>query len=158
MTTNNCALVVKKAITEAASPQAALEAWGAWAELYEKTYRQFKNAPVPPSDLDRIEDKISDKLESYTKPENVALDLAIKKFFSRLASVLEFADGPVVLIVVGILSPSPLETPIQELNSTNQELGSLMASKVFPMLSSDWKTDYSESVKDSFQGAQISKP
>jgi hypothetical protein len=89
-----------------------MEAWGAWAEAYELEYRKFANAPVPPSDLDKIEDKISDKIDSYTNPASIATDLAIKRYFPLLASVLEFAEGPVVLVATGILSPSPLQTPL----------------------------------------------
>ncbi len=33
-----------------------------------------------------------------------------------------------------------------------------MSLKVFPVMSSDWNMNYSETVKDAFQGTQITKP
>jgi hypothetical protein len=158
MTTDGCALAVKNAITGATTPEAAAEAWGAWVEAYEIAYRKFEGAPVPASDLDKIEDKISDKIDDYTKPENVALNLALKRYLPRIAAFFEFLDGPEVLLVTGILSPSPLVTPIQELNTTNDEIGRLVSLKITPFMSSDWKTNYGAAVKDVFDGPEIRKP
>jgi hypothetical protein len=157
MTIANCAAAVKHAISSSTSPEQAVEAWGAWAEAYEKAYRGMANAPVPPSDLDRIEDKIADKVGDYTDPASIAKNLAIKRFFPMLASVMEFAEGPVVLLVTGIISPSPMQTPAQELRATNDELGRLLLTKT-PILLPNWKTRYSTVVQDAFEGPTIQKP
>lgn len=163
MTIDNCALTVKKAILQAQTPEAAVEAWGAWVEALETAYRQFENAPVPPTELDRIEDaiqdKIEDKIESVTNPPQVAFDLAFKKYLPRVASFVEFvedADGAGEIIEA--LSPSPLITPVQELSETNKELSDLMMNKVFPIMSPVWKAEYSKIVGDSFREAQIRQP
>jgi hypothetical protein len=161
MSINDCAQAVESAIGKAATLDKAVEAWGAWAETYEKEYRKFANAPVPPSDLDKIEEKISDKIDSYTNPTTIATDLAIKRYFPLIASVLEFADGPVVLFVTGVLSPSPLITPLQELKQTNDEVGKLLMDKIFPSLKPGWKDQYDLSIREGFRDHNtptISKP
>jgi hypothetical protein len=158
MTIDNCALTVKRVITQAQTPQAALEAWAAWVEAYEIAYRRFENAPVHPTELDQIEDaiqdKIKDKINSVTNPPQLAFDMAFKKYLPRLASIGEYAGD--VAVIIEVLSPSPLVTPVQELATTNKDIGDLLAKKV--LMSSDWKVDYAKSVEDAFQGAQIVKP
>jgi hypothetical protein len=158
MTVTNCALAAKKAITDSASPEEALQAWGAWAEAYEKAYRALADAPEPSSELDRIEDKIADKIDQYTNPASVATNLVIKQYFPLLASILEFADGPVVLVVTGIVSPAPLQTPIQELKATNDDLGKLLLEKLSPVLKFNWRTLYSTTVQEAFSGPVVQKP
>ncbi len=158
MTIDNCALAVRDAIAKSSSPAEAIEAWGAWAEAFEKAYRGLENAPVPPSDLDQIEEKIADKIDSYTNPTSIATDLAIKRFFPLLASALEFAEGPVAVIVMGLVSPSPLQTPASELKATNDDIGGLLLAKIFPDLASDWKSRYSATVNEAMGGVDIQKP
>jgi hypothetical protein len=160
MTIDNCALTVKKVIVQAQTPQAALEAWAAWVEAYEAAYRRFEKAPVPPTELDQIEDKIKEKVEnkinSVTNPSQLAFDMMFKRYLPRLASIVEFADGAGE--VLAFLSPSPLVTPVQELAQTNKELGDLMTSKVLPVMSPDWKVDYSKIVEDSFPEVHFRQP
>jgi hypothetical protein len=155
LTANDCASKVRDAINNASNVDDALNAWGAWCGVYEQAYRSMAGAPVPPSDLDRAEDYVGDKIDHFTNPTSIATDLLIKKYFPMLASVLEFADGPVVTAVWLLLAPSPIQTPLQELQSTNDELSQALSIRLFPLLRSDWKTDYSSYVSDAFNGPTI---
>lgn len=155
-TTMNCALKVKKILADpATSAEQAIAAWGAWADVYERAYRNMSNAPVPASDLQKIEDAVADKVDSYTNPVSIALDQAIKRFFPRLAGLIAFTEGPAVVAVYTFFSPSPTVTPIQELKLTNDELSQGLLVKLAPVLRFGWRDEFSKSVVDSLNTGTI---
>lgn len=158
-TIDQCALLVKGVLSNTATtPEAAIQAWGSWAERYEKAYREMDDAPVPPSDLERFENAVSDRIDSFTNPASVALDLAIKKYFPRLASIFAFAEGAVVTSAMVFLSPSPIVTPIQELQSTNDDLSRLLRIKLSPWLRHDWRQRYSGIIQTALDDLALPKP
>ncbi len=155
LTTDQCANKVLDTIKKANNIDEALNAWGAWSEVYEQAYRSMANAPVPPGDLDRFEDYVGDKIDHFTNPTSIATDALIKKHFPMLASVLEFAEGPVATALWVLLAPSPLQTPLQELQLTNDELSQALGVRLFPLLRSDWKSDYSSYIQDAINNGTI---
>lgn len=154
----NCATKITALINSAATAEEAVQLWGEWAEVYEKAYRGMKDSPVTPDDLDRFEGAISDKIDSLTNPADIATDLAIKRYFPRLAGVLEFAEGPVVFAVMAFLAPSPLETPLQELQSLNHDVSDALILKLAPELRSGWRSDFSNYVSAALEAGTLKKP
>jgi hypothetical protein len=88
----------------------------------------------------------------------MAMDLALKRYLPRLASFFEFLSGPEVLLITGILSPSPLVTPIQELSATNDEIGKLAELKMVPLMSPEWKMNYNSTVRAAFENPEMRRP
>jgi hypothetical protein len=103
----DCATMIESVLESATTPADAMQAWGAWSGKYDLIYRNFGAAAVTPSDLDRIEDSIRDKIDSWSSPTDIALDTGLKRYFPLLAGVMEFAWGPTVSLVSTILIPSP---------------------------------------------------
>ncbi|MDX0849158.1 hypothetical protein GOD74_12115 [Sinorhizobium medicae] len=158
-TVQQCAIKVKTILADnATTPEEAVFAWGAWTDVYEKAYRGLANAPVPPTDLDRFESTIGDKIDSFTNPAQIALDLAIEKYFPRLATIIAAAEGPVAVALMTFLAPSPIVTPIQELQSTNDELSRLLWLKIGPWLVPDWRQQFNTKIQDALDGSTLPKP
>lgn len=158
-TAEQCALKVKSTLIDSSTTaEQALAAWGAWTEIYEAAYRGMKNSPVPPSDLDRFESGLGDKIGSLTNPTQIALDLAIERYFPRLATILAVAEGPVAVAVMTFLAPSPTVTPLQELHATNQELSRLLWLKIEPWLFPDWRKRYNGMIQLTLDGQSLPKP
>lgn len=150
-----CATKIKNAIDNAATAEEALEAWGIWSRVYEDAYRSMQGAPVPPGDLDRFEGEIQAKIQKFTSPENIALDLAIARFFPQLAAILALPETTVAVAVWALLAPSPIETPLQELQASNTELASSLSLKLGPFLRSDWRWDYGTYITDALNAGSL---
>lgn len=156
LTANQCALKVKAVLIDVSkSPEEALTAWGAWSAVYERAYRSMPNAPKTPDDVERFEDAIASKIDSFTQPQNIALDLAIARYFPRLAAILSIPEIPIVAAVMAFLAPSPIATPLQELQSTNSELSRLLVLRLTPLLQHDWRSRYGSAVRGALDGGRL---
>ncbi|MGX1786085.1 hypothetical protein ACWIGM_05070 [Bosea sp. NPDC055332] len=156
ITITDCVKRVHTAMSDPkATPQQVLQAWGAWSEVYERAYRSLKDAPVRPSDIDRIEGKLKDKIDSYTNPETVLVDQAIKRFFPTLAAIFAFAEGPVGEALFILFSPTPTVTPIQQLKLHNDDLAKVLLVRMTPLLNPDWKWRYNTAISEVLQGTPI---
>ncbi|MGO7585937.1 hypothetical protein ACC689_29035 [Rhizobium ruizarguesonis] len=156
VTPDNCAIRIKAILTDTTtSPEQALQAWGAWSDVYENAYRGMADAPAPPSDLDRFEDAVADKIDSYTNPTSIALDQAIARFFPKLAAVSAYAEGPAAVAIMTFLAPSPTVTPIQELQATNNDLASALAIKLFASLRGGWRQEFNNTILNSLNEIRL---
>jgi hypothetical protein len=152
ITTTQCAMRVRNAMSDPqASTRQVMQAWAVWVEVYEARYRGMAGAPVRPADIDRFETKVKEKIDSYTSPSDVAIDLAIKRYLPRLAAMLALAEGPVVQGLLVWLSPTPTSTPIQELMFLNDELAMIWSARMASVLKSSWRTEYSAAVAQGMQ-------
>jgi hypothetical protein len=142
LTNQDCASQVIEAINSAASVEEAVKAWGIWSVVYENAYRSWADAPVQPNDLERMEDFVRDKINDFTNPAQMALDALIKQYFPLIASMGEFASGPVGTALMALLVPSPTQSPLDELGALNENVSSAIKLRLAPVLRSDWRDDY----------------
>lgn len=95
----DCALATKQAIDASATPTDAMQAYGDWTAAYRRVYDANEGVQQSPSDTDRLEDFVRDKLGKYTDPADLALDLALARYLPTLAAILSFPEGAIAIAI-----------------------------------------------------------
>lgn len=150
-----CAQQVVTAIDAAPTPAEAFALAELWAARYQRLYeanaqnhwtvaenRQFEEA---------VKEEISSQIDQWTKPEQIALDLAIARYFPRLAAAIGFATGAVASGLLTFITPAPLANDFIAAGPSNREVNDALKRKIAPLLHPIWEQSYSQSIQNSFQ-------
>ncbi len=106
-------------------------------------------------DADKIFEAVSSKLNPLEIAKDKTVDALVKKYFARLAPVVEWAGGSIAEGFNAFFDSSEIATDYDELRLMNDDIQSRVSTLLQPYFKPDWKQTLNQAVKEA--GPQLRK-
>ncbi len=158
-TWSNCGVAVKEALQKNPSdPKDILQIASAWGMAYEARYNELRKkgrVEKATPDADKIFESVSSKLNPLEIAKDKTVDALVKKYFARLAPVVEWAGGSIAEGFNAFFDSSEIATDYDELRLMNDDIQSRVSTLLQPYFKPDWKQTLNQAVKEA--GPQLRK-
>jgi len=148
----NCGLAMKQALAANPSdPKAILSLAGVWGTAYDRRFEELRRAghlEKSTPDAEKIFEKVKSKLDPVDIATDKVTDELAKKYLPRLATLLKWAENPIVKALRVFFDSSEIASDRDELDLMNNDLQTKIATLLAPSLTSDWKQKLLKATSD----------
>ena len=151
-TWSNCGVAVKLELKKNPSdPKEILQIALAWGKAYDSRYQELRQKgriQTATPDADKIFEAVKSKIDPLEIAKDQAVDALAKKYFSRLAPIVEWAGGPIAEALKAFFDSSEIATDYDEVRLMNDDIQKRIAVLLQPFFKPDWKEILNQAVKE----------
>jgi hypothetical protein len=158
----NCGMVVKAELDRQPNdPKRIINLAGLWAASYDKQYdflrsrgRLERSTPDAEKIFAEVESKVDPIDIVSDQVKDKVLEVAVKRYFSRLAPLLKFASSPLAAALKVFFESSEIASDYDELRLMNDDLQTRITTQLSPYLKADWKARLNSAVQEAAPSLQ----
>jgi hypothetical protein len=155
-----CGVIIKRELDKRPSdPKRVVDLVGLWGEAYVTRFNELrKQGRIEKStpDADKIFEEVNAKLNPIEIAKDKLEERLLKKYLSWLATIMEWADKPIAIVLKAFFNSSEIATDYQELRLMNDSIQKVAVSLLEPHMRSDWKDKLGIAVRAA--GPQLRRP